>query len=108
MPYSASALNRRIAIVPETMVKPGNTSISGTTESKLPPKTNNLLNTVVAHAWGVILAKNCVHLGVIKRGHQQPPRGAKMSDVSTPMDEALHSVLTNVASIIYQSNIKVG
>ena len=71
----------------------------GTTELKSPPKTSNLLKAVVAQACGVILEIDCIHCGVIYNGHQHPPSGASINDVSTPMDEALRSLLTKVASI---------
>ncbi len=39
---------------------------------------------------------NCIHSGVIKRGHQQPPRGASTSEVSIARDSALRWVLVMV------------
>lgn len=71
----------------------------GITELKLPPKIISLLNAVVAQAWGVILETVCIHCGVMYNGHQQPPSGASIKDASTPIDDALRSVFTNVASI---------
>ena len=43
---------------------------------------------------------NCIHSGRMKRGHQQPPRGASNSAVSTATEPALRWVLTKVASIM--------
>jgi len=43
---------------------------------------------------------NCIHLGVIKRGHQQPPSGASTSEVIKAIEPALRWVLARVASIM--------
>ena len=43
---------------------------------------------------------NCIHLGVIKSGHQQPPNGASTSDVIKAIELALRCVLAIVASIM--------
>ena len=43
---------------------------------------------------------NCIHLGVIKRGHQHPPSGASTSEVIKAIEPALRWVLTRVASIM--------
>jgi hypothetical protein len=59
-----------------------------------------LLKPVVAQPCGVILAGAYIHLGRIKRGHQQPPRGASAREASTAIEPALRWVLTRVASII--------
>ena len=42
---------------------------------------------------------NCIQVGMIKSGHQQPPNGASMREVNTPIELALRSVFTRVASI---------
>ena len=89
-----------MAMMPNNAAKPMRANISGTTALKSAPKSINLLKPVVAQPWGVILARACIHLGRINRGHQQPPRGANTSEVSTAIEPALRSVLTIVASIM--------
>ena len=58
-------------MMPKAAAKPIRANIAGTAALKSAPKTNNLLKPVVAQPCGVILAMNCIALGVIKRGHQQ-------------------------------------
>lgn len=87
-------------MIPNAAANPIRTSISGTTARKSAPNNISLLKPEIAQAWGVILAMNWSHLGKIKRGHQQPPRGTSKSEVTTAMEPALCSVLTKVASIM--------
>ena len=87
-------------MMPNTAAKPTKANISGTTALKSAPKTINLLKPVFAQPWGVILAMNCIHLGTMKRGHQQPPRGASAREVSVAIASALRWVLTRVASMM--------
>ena len=89
-----------MAMMPNIAAKLMRANISGTAILKSAPKTINLLKPVVAQPCGVILAMNCIHLGVMKRGHQQPPRGASTSEVSTAIEPALRWVSARVASII--------
>ena len=89
-----------MAITPNTTAKPMRANISGTTAPKSALKSINLLKPVVAQPWGVILARACIHLGRIKRNHQQPPSGASTNEASTATEPALRWVFTRVASII--------
>ena len=77
---------RHMAMMPNNAAKPMRANISGITALKSAPKSINLLKPVVAQPWGVILARVCIHLGRIKRGHQQPPRGASTNEASTAIE----------------------
>jgi hypothetical protein len=84
----------------KTAANAANTSMSGTTELKSPPNTSRLLNPELAQPCGVRRAIDCIHFGVIKSGHQQPPSGARTSETRMANAPAPFSVLAKVASMI--------